>query len=226
MIDPAGTPKKVPVFLLVCLRNYKVTFAVYLHMKKVSTILFLLLLVSTTVYFSSCNENYTPKPKGYFRIDLPEKEYKLYDPLVCPFSFEIPVYSRIEPYRDSTAQPCWKYLLFDRFNGQLFLSYVNAEGKLNDYLEESRKLVYKHTVKADAINETFIETPHNAYGIIYDIGGNAASSVQFFVTDSTRHFLRGALYFNTSPQPDSLAPVIDFLRKDIVKMIHTLQWKK
>jgi gliding motility-associated lipoprotein GldD len=156
---------------------------------------------------------------------LPQKVYKLYDPEECPFSFEIPVYSHIEPYRDSVAQPCWKYLLFDQFNGQLFLSYVNASGKLNDYLEESRKLVYKHTVKADAINETFIESKGNVSGIIYDIGGNAASPVQFFVTDSTRHFLRGALYFNTSPQPDSLAPVIDFLRKDIVRMITTLKWK-
>lgn len=188
--------------------------------------LLLLLIVLSSISFSGCDEStYTPKPKGYFRIDLPEKKYRIHAPQNCPFEFEIPDYSVMMNYKDSVKEPCWNYLNFPTLNGEIFLSYVPVQNDLQVLTENSRTLAYKHTVKADAINEDVVETNSGVYGIIYDIGGNAASSVQFYATDSTRHFIRGALYFNVAPQPDSLAPVIRFLRRDIEHMLSTIKWK-
>ena len=185
--------------------------------------LLLLLFLALT---ASCSETpSTPKPKGYFRIDLPEKNYTLYESASCPFQFEVPAYASVLNYHDSVAQPCWKYIRYPQFNAEIFLSYKAVENNIATYLEDARTLAYKHTVKAESIDETLVETQYGVSGMIYDIGGNAASSVQFYATDSTRHFLRGALYFNVAPQPDSLAPVIQFLREDIVKMMTSLQWK-
>ncbi|MFN5323683.1 MAG: gliding motility lipoprotein GldD [Bacteroidota bacterium] len=175
---------------------------------------------------SACSDSPTPKPKGYFRITLPEKKEYRYDGKPCPFSFSIPSYSTVAAYRDSLAQPCWKHLRFPQFNSEVFLSYKPINGDLQKLMEDSRTLVYKHTLKAESIEETVFHRPGENFGILYDISGNAASPLQFFITDSTQHFLRGALYFNTAPQPDSLAPVIDFLRKDVIKMMETLEWEK
>ncbi|MBL7916008.1 MAG: gliding motility lipoprotein GldD [Bacteroidia bacterium] len=186
----------------------------------------MLLIALSSISFSGCDEStYTPKPKGYFRIDLPEKKYRIHAPQNCPFEFEIPDYSVMMNYKDSVKEPCWNYLNFPTLNGEIFLSYVPVQNDLQVLTENSRTLAYKHTVKADAINEAIVETNTGVYGIIYDIGGNAASSVQFYATDSTKHFIRGALYFNVAPQPDSLAPVIRFLRRDIEHMLSTIRWK-
>lgn len=176
--------------------------------------------------FSACNETYTPKPRGFFRITFPKHEYRKYDAGDCPYSFEIPVYANVSAYHDSTSQPCWKYILFPRFNAEIFLSYLPVKGgDAQQYFEDARTLAYKHAVKADAIDETILHAGPGVTGMIYDIGGAAASSVQFFVTDSTRNFIRGALYFNVPPQPDSLAPVVAFLRSDIERMMLTTTWK-
>jgi gliding motility-associated lipoprotein GldD len=182
-------------------------------------------LFAGSLLLTSCNENYTPKPRGFFRIGFPEQKYVRYSDPVCPFEFEIPVYASVKAYRDSMREPCWKYISIPQFNAEVFLSYHNVNGDLSKYLEDARTLAYKHAVKASAIDETPIHAAPGISGMIYDIGGAAASSVQFFITDSSRHFMRGALYFNASPQPDSLAPVIAFLRKDIENMIFTARWK-
>jgi len=173
----------------------------------------------------SCTQTYTPHPKGYFRIELPEKKYQVYDGGECPYKFEIPSYAVVENYQHHQVEPCWKYIRFPQFNGEIFFSYKKVENNVGVYVEDARTLAYKHTVKAESIDETVLEVPGKLYGVIYDIGGNAASSVQFFVTDSTNHFLRGALYFNVAPQPDSLAPVIEFLRKDIERLMMSVEWK-
>lgn len=183
----------------------------------------LFLILSLIV--ASCDTAHTPKPKGYFRIDLPEKNYTVYQSSECPFIFDLPGYAKVVNYRDSIAQPCWKYIRYPQFNAEIFLSYKPVENNVAVYLEDARTLAYKHTVKAESIDETIVETQHGVSGMIYDIGGNAASAVQFYATDSTRHFLRGALYFNVAPQPDSLAPVIKFLREDVVRMMTSLKWK-
>jgi gliding motility-associated lipoprotein GldD len=159
------------------------------------------------------------------RIDLPDKVYQLYDS-VCPFSFEYPVYGIIKADTSRIAEPCWINLEFHRFGAKIHISYKPVNKNLNTYTEDSRTLTYKHTVKADAISETlYSDEEERVFGILYEIKGDAASSVQFYVTDSTEHFLRGSLYFNVQPNADSLAPVINFFRDDIIHLIETLKWK-
>jgi gliding motility-associated lipoprotein GldD len=173
----------------------------------------------------SCSPNYTPKPKGYPRIVLPDKSYGLYDSVV-PFRFEYPKYAEVLPNRSQNAEPYWLNIEFPELNGTIYLSYKPIQNNLNLFIEDSRTFVYKHVMKADEIPETPINIPENkVYGIFYDIKGNAASAVQFFLTDSTRHFVRGSLYFNAQPDKDSLSPVIEFVREDIIHLINTFQWK-
>ncbi len=185
---------------------------------------YLFVLCAFFVLIYSCDESYTPRPKGYFRIDLPEKKYNTYNSTGCPYTFDVPVYSQVDNYQDSVAQPCWKYIRFPEFNAEIFLSYRKVDGNIGKFIEDAHTLAYKHSVKAESIDETYIETANGIHGMIYDIGGNAASSVQFYATDSTKNFIRGALYFNIAPQPDSLAPVIQFLRKDIAVMIGSMKF--
>lgn len=178
-----------------------------------------------SVFLVSCDDNPTPKPRGYYRIALPSHEYILFDSPDCPFRFEIP--ETAQPLRDSNdlSEPCWWYITFPQLNANLYLTYKKMKGDLNAYTEDARTLVYKHTQKANAINEQLIINQKGASGILYEIGGEAASSIQFFMTDSTAHFLRGALYFNVVPNSDSLAPVVTYLKKDIEHLLGTLQWK-
>ena len=174
---------------------------------------------------NACKESYTPKPAGYIKIEYPEKNYRLYD-LNPAFRFECPEYSVVVPDTSVKAHEGWLNINIPSLNGTIYLNYRRINNNLAGYIEDSRVLVYKHTIKAESIDETVINDPSGKiYGIFYDIRGNAATSVQFFVTDSTRHFLRGSLYFNSQPNQDSLAPVISFVRKDIDHMIRTLEWK-
>lgn len=173
--------------------------------------------------FFSCKNNYSPKPLGYFRIDLPEKEYVGYS-TDCPFEFQYPKYGEIEIPQNS--EPCWLNISFPDYNGKIYLSYKHVEGNLTMLTEDTRKLTYKHTIKAEAIQEKiYSDTAKDVYGMLYEIKGNAASSVQFYLTDSTNHFLRGSLYFNAQPNKDSLAPVINFFKEDIVHLMETISWK-
>jgi gliding motility-associated lipoprotein GldD len=165
-----------------------------------------------------------PRPRGYYRIDFPEKAYREYQG-DCPYRFEYPVYGSVVKDQDILAEPCWINIRFNEYNGILHISYKKVSQNLSAYLEDSHALAYKHTVKADAINETVIaKQEERVYGILYDIKGNTATSVQFYLTDSTRHFLRGALYFKTRIDKDSLAPVIQFFREDVIHFINTFEW--
>ncbi len=173
----------------------------------------------------SCTADYSPKPQGYFRIDFPERSYAVYDGQ-CPYSFSYPSFAVISGDTGRTAQPCWINIDFPGFGGRLHISYKKVDGNLAEYAEDSRKLAFKHTVMADAIDERmFVNEKDRVYGVLYDIKGNSASALQFYLTDSSRHFFRGALYFNVQPNKDSLAPVIDYFREDILYLIETFAWK-
>ena len=187
-----------------------------------------LVFLITFVFFAvSCTENYMPKPRGYFRIDLPKKEYKKFD-TGFPYSFEYPVYSKIVSDNSSLAEPFWINIVYLPFNAQLHLSYKVIHNNLKNYLEDSRTLVNKHIPKANAISQReFIDPDAKVYGLVYEIkGADAASAYQFYLTDSITNFIRGALYFDLVPNNDSLAPVIGFLKDDIEHMISTFRWKK
>lgn len=175
------------------------------------------------VFFSSCGDDYIPKPKGYIRFDLPEHDYiSIAD--ACPYSFEIGNYSVIED--KNMAEQCWKNVYIQPIKGRIHLSYKHVGANLVQLLDDSHELVYSHTVKADAINEqAFFNPVKRVYGVLYEIKGDAASNLQFIATDSVKHYLRGALYFNAVPNKDSLAPLIQFAREDIEHLIETLSWK-
>jgi gliding motility-associated lipoprotein GldD len=169
----------------------------------------------------------TPKPLAYFRIDLPDKKYSVYKD-ACPFEFEYPSsYAIVLTDSDKFAEPCWKNIEYPRFRAELNLSYksIDNSANLEKYLDDSWTLATKHQMKAIGMPETPIKRDSaRVFGLMFEIEGNAASSLQFYVTDSTRHFLRGALYFYARPNYDSLSPVIDFLKKDVERMISTLKW--
>ncbi|MBI2269355.1 MAG: gliding motility lipoprotein GldD [Bacteroidetes bacterium] len=189
----------------------------------------LLLIVLYFSLFISCDsdeDTLLPKPRGYFRIDLPEKKYQSYNS-DCPFTFEVPTYAFIHPDEGKNAEPCWLNIDLPRFKGRVHISYKQIENNLPTYLEDARSLAAKHQLKASAISEMVVKHDSlNVYGLIYDIEGNAASSLQFYLTDSTRNFLRGALYFIVPPNSDSLAPVVEFIRKDVFRLIDTFHWKE
>lgn len=176
-------------------------------------------------FINACSEDPVPKPHGYFRIDLPEKKYSELK-TDCPFAFEYPVYSVITRSNANDADPCWLNIAFPKYNAQVHLSYKRVDNNLVQYLEDSRTLAFKHTVKANDIREIpIIIDSTKVYGLVYDIRGNAASSLQFYLTDSTTHFLRGSLYFNSVPNSDSIAPVLEFISKDVQHLIETFRWE-
>jgi gliding motility-associated lipoprotein GldD len=172
-----------------------------------------------------------PKPKGYFRIDLPAKNYipfnkagKLTD---IPLEFEYPSYGIVSSKGDNPSESGWFNIEFPRYKARIYLTYKDIRGDLADIIEQTYTMnVKNHITKADAINELAInDKDRMIFGILYDLKGNTATSVQFYVTDSINHYLRGSLYFDSEPNADSLAPVIDFFRADIIHLIETLKWK-
>ncbi|RVU01974.1 gliding motility lipoprotein GldD [Mucilaginibacter limnophilus] len=171
--------------------------------------------------------DYSPKPRGYFRIYYPEKAYQQYND-GCPFTFEYPKYANIVPDPKAKNNPCWLNMNLPQFNGVLHLSYqpVTSKKIFNELVEDAHTFAFKHTIKATSIDEGYISYPdRKVYGLYYTIDGNAASSVQFFLTDSTRHYLRGALYFSNEPRLDSIQPVLDFVKKDVDVLIKSFRWK-
>lgn len=184
-----------------------------------------LVLVLIPFLFACGEEVQMPRPRGYFRIDLKPAEMKKFDPESCPFRFDIPDYAIAIPDTNSLAEPCWWYLIMPKFNAQLYLTYKPLRGDVEKYLEDTYSLVYKHTSRASSIDEQVVQFRPGVSGILYTLGGESASATQFFVTDSTRHFLRGAVYFNVAPNADSLAPVQDYIRKDVLRMLKSLEWK-
>ena len=170
----------------------------------------------------SCQREYTPKPRGFFRINLPEKEYTK-SPDILPYKFEIAKNSIITKNHKEQG---WINIEYPQYKATIYLSYKKIHNNLETYINDSREFAYKHTIKADAILEdVFINKDKKVYGIKYDIQGDAASNTQFFLTDSTVNFLRGSLYFNVIPNKDSLAPVLSYINKDIVHIIETFEWK-
>lgn len=183
----------------------------------------LIIIAGINLYSCKKHQKATPKPRGYFRIDMPKRNYLQYD-YTCPYKFEYPEYSIVFPGK--SEHPCWLNLYFPLNDATIYFTYKNINGNLEELTEDARTMVYKHTIKAEAINEIAFENDSlKTYGILYDIKGNVASSLQFFITDSTSHFLRGALYFNTRPNKDSIAPVLSYIREDIIHLIESTEWK-
>jgi gliding motility-associated lipoprotein GldD len=185
------------------------------------------------VLFVSCNSSYTYKKKGYYKIEFPEKKYRLFDQPGYPYTFEYPVYATVLKdstfFNEETENPWWINIDVPRFSGRIYISYKEVGKGKNDFdslVNDGFKMAYKqHTEVATQINDSVMQTPNGVEGLYFSLGGNTATANQFFLTDSTKHFLRGALYFNTTPNEDSLGIVNDFLKTDLNHLINTLKWR-
>ncbi len=195
-----------------------------------------LILVLTIVFglwsmSSSCNSPFTPKPKGYFQIEFPERKYQLFDQPGYPYSFEYPVYSNVVKdstfFGEATENPWWVNIDFPQFSGKIYISYKEVGvNKFDKLLNDAFNLTNKHSQKAYSIDDSLMITPNNVTGMFFNVGGDVATSYQFFLTDSTRHFLRGALYFEASPNQDSIGVVNNFVAEDMRHLINTFRWKQ
>jgi gliding motility-associated lipoprotein GldD len=186
------------------------------------------------VYFAavSCTDTVaTPKPTAYPKVDLPTQKYTPINS-TCAYNFEMSGAAQLIPTPQRLALPealpCWYNVTYADQQATIYLSYkpLRTAADLVRATEDAHKLTFKHTVKASAIEENFInKKDKKVFGVLYDVRGNAASPIQFFVTDSSRHYLRGALYFNASPNADSIAPVVEYFRQDILHLIDTFSWQ-
>ncbi|MEJ7736029.1 MAG: hypothetical protein WKF97_01270 [Chitinophagaceae bacterium] len=198
---------------------------------------------------AGCNNTYLPKPRGYFNIPFPQRAYQNFDRPEFPYSFEYPVYGVVIKdttfFEENPENDYWINVDFPRFQGRIYISYNRIGGKthfkvknrqgvyidsagVNNFerlIRGSYELTFKHSYKATSINDSVFRTKNGVEGIYFKIGGNTATSNQFLVTDSVKHFLRGALYFDATPNEDSLSVVNRFLEKDMKHLINSLKWK-
>ncbi|NNC83516.1 MAG: gliding motility lipoprotein GldD [Flavobacteriales bacterium] len=173
----------------------------------------------------SCGPESRPRPTGQLRIDLPAHTYAEAETR-CPYTLEIPGYAHIRE-RSANDSLCWSDLVFPGQSATVHLTYKRLDGNLAQVLDEAIGLTYEHHIMADNIeNETIVLPESQVYGTVSKVYGNVASHLQFYVTDSSEHFLRGALYFNAPPNMDSLAPVVDHLEKDLDHLLSSLRWKE
>jgi len=196
--------------------------------KNLNTKLFGSLLVLAMLI--ACNSDYTIKRRSYYRINFPPHEYQTFNKSGFPYSFEYPMYATVVQdstfFEGTTENPYWINVEFPAFHGKIYISYKDVtKNDLDKLVNDAFNMTYKHTAKATEIKDSLMRTPAGVSGIFFEVGGNAATAKQFFLTDSTRHFIRGALYFDATPNADSLGIVNDFLETDMKHLINTLRWK-
>lgn len=183
-------------------------------------------------FLYACNSSYTPKQTGYFKIDFPKKKYQLFQEPGYPYSFEYPVYATITKdstfFGETTENPWWINIDFPQFSGRIYVSYKQIGGKNNfdTLIRHAFTLTGKHTSIAYSIDDSLLMNPNRVEGVFFKVGGNVATANQFFLTDSTKHFLRGALYFDATPNEDSLNIVNQFLIEDVKHLINSFNWRK
>ena len=185
-------------------------------------LLSLVIFLGCSFAFTGCSDTVVPRSYGYPRFDFPTKNYRHLD-TILPYTFDLPVYARLRIDPDSMAQD----IEIPQYKATIYLTYYNRASALDTLTENARTLTYKHSTRADAIDEQYYEAPERrVYAMLYRVAGDVATSVQFYATDSVSHFLRGTLYFYCIPNADSLAPAIDFFSQDVVRLIETLAWKE
>ncbi|MCK5847433.1 MAG: gliding motility lipoprotein GldD [Bacteroidales bacterium] len=186
----------------------------------------ILTLLIAMFFAISCNEDVTPKPRAYFRIDIPQHDFIPYKSQ-APFSFQYADYA-IVSNANKPGHPYWLFLDYPKFNARIYLSYSDIEGNVARMLNDAHDLAFKHISVANDIQQKLIILPESkVYGLLYSIKGEkVASPINFYVTDSVSHFMRGALYFNNAPKNDSLSPIIKGIEKDIWHLVESLRWKE
>ena len=180
--------------------------------------IFLFIFIIT---FISCKETTLPKPKGYLSLTYPKKSYKRMA-LERPYSFEV-----LENTTLVNQPNNWLKIKYPNLKASLDITYRPINNNLKELLTEAEKLVFKHTVKAEQIiPKDFVNPKKRVFGSLYEITGNAASQIQFHITDSTKNFIKGSLYFYAKPNYDSILPAVDYIKEDILHLVETLEWKK
>jgi len=187
----------------------------YINFIKIS-----LLLIIVSIFTSSCKEDVLPKPKAQLRLEYKNPQYKSIDNS-CEYQFEI-----AENTIAKTKKNCWMNIDYPKLNASINLTYRPIENNLKELFMEAEKLTFNHAIKADGITSVpYINISNKVYGAIFEVTGNAASPIQFHVTDSIDNFITGAVYFNVQPNYDSIKPAINYIHRDIVHLIETLEWK-
>lgn len=192
------------------------------YIKKIIWSRVVLFLVSYLL-FVACNKNYKPKPKGYNHISFPIASYENVV-IKKKYSFEKNVLAK----QNKTDSLGWLNLIYKKYGAQVLITYkpINASSELSNYINESYKLISQHNKKASSIKETFIKTRRGKGAVIIELKGDVPTQFQFITTDSINHFLRGALYFETATKNDSLAPIIEYIKKDMIHILNTLSWNE
>lgn len=192
-----------------------------------------IIIISSIIGFVACEDNYVPKPKAYLRLDYPKPVYKRYLPdSRVPFSFDKNQLSKkvaVKKLRQSSTESYAVNIEYPQLKGTVYITYKALNGKkenLTTFLRDAQNFTQKHTVKADEILEQLFEDDkRKTYGMFYEVGGNAASQSQFYITDSLNHFITGSLYFYAKPNYDSILPAAAYLKNDIRKIMETVEWR-
>lgn len=173
-----------------------------------------------------------PKPHAYPRIVFPQGPYRMISESYCPLQFEFPTYGQIVQttsfFEDKPADPCWFTIQIPTLNASVHCSYgqISPAHTYDRYIQDAFQLLSKHNIKAEYREETRLTNPFGVKGMAFELDGPVATPYQFYLTDSVRHFFRAALYFNAAVNPDSTKPALDFIKKDLLHMQQTFEWKK
>lgn len=183
------------------------------------------LLIVSLIFILACSETPVPKPSGYYRIDLPKQAYQNWESEFCPFSFRIAQAAKVAPSKKD--QKCFFNLEYPQFNATVYLSYVPINEDLKALIDQEYTMREKHNAFSTGVKERlYQDSVKKVNALLFDVEGiKAATPLQFFITDSTHHFFRGALYFYNTPNNDSLAPVISFIKRDIDTLVTSFAWK-
>jgi len=197
-----------------------------MFMHKRSLQLYFFCMVAASIFVGGCNSDHQPKPLGYNRLILPPHEYVTL-PDTLPYSFEYSKHATLLRDTSRIRENFWIEIYYPQVKSNIHITYkaITSEKLLKEFMDDAYKLTSKHQIKAYAINEVITTTPSGKTAVIAELEGEVPSQFQFTITDSSKNFIRGALYFNTRVANDSLAPAIEYMKKDIMQIINTLAWK-
>jgi gliding motility-associated lipoprotein GldD len=185
------------------------------------------------ILFTSCDQEktYMPKPRMFPKVEYPVRGYQAFNENYCPLSFEYPNYAIVEQdnyfFDEKPENPCWFTLQIPSLNASLHCSYLDIPNRerFDDLVNDSYEIASKHNIKANYRDELVLQNPQGVHGLMFEISGEVASQLQFYLTDTTSHFFRASLYFNDQVNADSIAPIYDFVRADVMKMVETFRWE-
>lgn len=201
-------------------------FNICIYTSRLASLGSLPVMVFLLLTITGCDREYLPKPLGYNRLELPEPAYRFL-PDTLPYSFEYSKHAKLLADTSSIREKFWIEIYYPKIKSNIHITYKplnNNKELLKEFMDDAYTLTAKHQIKAYAINEVITVTPSGKTAVIAELEGEVPSQFQFTVTDSARHFLRGALYFNTKVQNDSLAPAIEYMKRDMMHIINTLEW--